>query len=523
MNYQIGDWLVQQDANRLLKGNTEVQLEPKAMTVLCYLAANAERAVKREELESACWPGQVVGYDALSNSIIKIRKALRDNARKPVFLETVHKTGFRLIASVSQVTTEQPLKPDSNPDVFTPNPSKPSKPLIAVLPFHTYKDSIDGNEPIRLAGDLLAEEIIVSLSRQSEVRVISRSSSFQYREKFSLKHIANNLNADHVIEGSIVEVEDKFDIRVTLNNCQTTSVTWAGNFHSTNNIALETINPIISGVISSVLAAIGVASLPSINKGTQNEAAYCHFLKGRELDRRDTPECNQKARQHFLNAIELDARFSSAHSYLSRNLAVCIINQWPEHQPDQLNKALDHADLAIALDPQNPHGYFAKAASTLWLRAYATALTTAATALNIDPSFSEAHAVTGMIHLYNGDPFKALEPLETAMHLDPYYRDAYQHIQAQAYFHLREYSKAEQLLRQRLLRKPDSDTSRVLLAATYGHLGENKKALNSWHKAMVINPDYSIAHKQSILPYRKSECFEQLLEGLQLAGISSHR
>lgn len=135
----------------------------------------------------------------------------------------------------------------------------------------------------------------------------------------------------------------------------------------------------------------------------------------------------------------------------------------------------------------------------------------------------EAHAVTGMIHLYNGDPFKALEPLETAKLLDPYYRDAYQHIQAQAYFHLREYTKAEQLLCQRLMRKPDSDTSRVLLAATYGHLGNIKKATENWSQTQAINPDYSIDHKRSILPYRNPESFEQIIEGLQLAGITSHR
>ena len=57
------------------------------------------------------------------------------------------------------------------------------------------------------------------------------------------------------------------------------------------------------------------------------------------------------------------------------------------------------------------------------------------------------------------------------MALDPYYPDIYLHLQAQVLFQLGRYSEAAALLKRRILRNPDTDASRVLLAATYGQMG----------------------------------------------------
>ncbi|MDX5152549.1 MAG: winged helix-turn-helix domain-containing protein, partial [Acidiferrobacterales bacterium] len=77
--FEIGDWVVDPDSGRLRRGDDEVKLEPKVMAVLVYLAQQPGKVFSREELESTVWAGTVVGYDALSNSVIKLRKALGDD------------------------------------------------------------------------------------------------------------------------------------------------------------------------------------------------------------------------------------------------------------------------------------------------------------------------------------------------------------------------------------------------------------------------------------------------------------
>src|ERR1700704_5787713 len=84
---QIGEWAVEPTANELAGKGQIVHLEPKVMEVLVFLAERAGQVVSREALLSAVWPGTVVGDDALTQAVIKLRKALQDTARSPQYIE----------------------------------------------------------------------------------------------------------------------------------------------------------------------------------------------------------------------------------------------------------------------------------------------------------------------------------------------------------------------------------------------------------------------------------------------------
>jgi DNA-binding winged helix-turn-helix (wHTH) protein len=96
----IGPWIVDPPINELRRGNEAVRIEPKAMDVLVFLADRAGRLVSREELFAAAWPGVVVGDEALTQTINKLRKAFGDASRSPSYIETIAKRGYRLIADV---------------------------------------------------------------------------------------------------------------------------------------------------------------------------------------------------------------------------------------------------------------------------------------------------------------------------------------------------------------------------------------------------------------------------------------
>jgi TolB-like protein/class 3 adenylate cyclase/Flp pilus assembly protein TadD len=96
----VAGWHIDTSTHRISRNGRTVKLEPRTIAVLAYLAGRAGQAVTREELEREVWTGMVVGYDALSNTITKLRKAFGDDSRQPRIIETIPKVGYRLIAEV---------------------------------------------------------------------------------------------------------------------------------------------------------------------------------------------------------------------------------------------------------------------------------------------------------------------------------------------------------------------------------------------------------------------------------------
>jgi len=95
----------------------------------------------------------------------------------------------------------------------------------------------------------------------------------------------------------------------------------------------------------------------------------------------------------------------------------------------------------------------------------------------------------------------------------------YLQLQAQAVYQLGRYSEAATLSKRRILRNPDTDASRVLLAASYGQMGLIEEAREAWREALRVNPAYSLEQRRKVLPYKNPEDFEKIVEGLRRAGL----
>mgnify|MGYP001604319321 FL=1 len=96
----IDGWHIDASSCRISRDGVEKKLELRSMELLLYFAEHPDRVVNREEIEENVWQGRVVGYDALSSSVAKIRKAFGDSSKQPRIIETIPKVGYRLIASV---------------------------------------------------------------------------------------------------------------------------------------------------------------------------------------------------------------------------------------------------------------------------------------------------------------------------------------------------------------------------------------------------------------------------------------
>ena len=108
--FRVGQWLIKPLQNAVVSGEHEVHLQPKAMQVLTCLARNAPDVVLREELIERVWDGAFVSDEVITYNIRELRKALGDDAKRPRFIQTVPKRGYRLVASVSG--SDSPLQGD---------------------------------------------------------------------------------------------------------------------------------------------------------------------------------------------------------------------------------------------------------------------------------------------------------------------------------------------------------------------------------------------------------------------------
>jgi len=112
-SFMLGDWRVEPREGFLVRGSEKRRLEPRVMSLLVALAAEAMSPVPREALERSVWGDTVVGEDALPRAVLKLRRALDDDAKRPRYLETLPRRGYRLL--------HQP-KPISSPGGFRPRP-----------------------------------------------------------------------------------------------------------------------------------------------------------------------------------------------------------------------------------------------------------------------------------------------------------------------------------------------------------------------------------------------------------------
>jgi DNA-binding winged helix-turn-helix (wHTH) protein len=90
----IDGWQIDAKSHRIARDGVEQKLEPRSMEVLVYLASRAGQVVSRAEIEEQVWRDRVVGYEALSGSIAKIRKAFGDTGKKHRIIETIPKSGY---------------------------------------------------------------------------------------------------------------------------------------------------------------------------------------------------------------------------------------------------------------------------------------------------------------------------------------------------------------------------------------------------------------------------------------------
>jgi TolB-like protein/tetratricopeptide (TPR) repeat protein len=369
--------------------------------------------------------------------------------------------------------------------------------------------------------DGISEDIITALSKLSQLFVIARNSSFTFKGKnVHVQEVGTKLGVRYVLEGSVRKSGNRVRITAQLIDATSGGHLWAERFDRD----LTDIFAVQDDVTQQIVGALAVNLTEGdrqrlATEQTDNMEAYDYYLRGRELWHRMTKETNIAARDLLQRAIELDPKFAPAFAFLAVANILDYANQWSPSSSRSLKQAEVFATRAVALDDRYPWAHWALGIVELYSRRHDLAIREAKRTISLAPNLAEGHESLGNALHYAGRPEEALACFDRGMALNPYYPDIFLHFQAQATFQLGRFEEAVRILKRRLVRNPGTDVSRVLLAASYGHLGRFEEARHEWQEAFRVNPDYSLEHRRKVLPYKDPEDFELVVDGLRKASL----
>ena len=396
-------------------------------------------------------------------------------------------------------------------------PAVPHKPSIAVLPF----TNMSGDAEQEYFSDGISEDLITDLSKISGLFIIARNSTFAYKGRsVKVQEIGRDLGVRFVLEGSIRKAGNRVRITAQLIDAGSGGHLWAERFDRELTDIFATQDEVVEKIVAALAVNLTQGEAQRLRRrGTTSVEAYETWLRARELLSRSTREAIAQAKAMYRRAIEIDPNFAAPHAGLSLATISDYVSDWAADPEEALDEAERWARRALELDDQEPVSHMALGNVMLWRRNHDGALAEFGRMIALDPNFAQGHSATGLALMYAGRAAEALEAFAIAKRLDPHSPSIVLHFVAQANFSLGRYEAAAKQLLERIARTPGTDSSRMLLAACYGHRGRVDEARTAWAGLMKVNPDFSLAQRARVLPYKEPRDFQRIAEGLAKAGL----
>ena len=384
-NFQVGSWLIEPSLNAVSHNGESIHLAPKVMGVLVCLAQHAGQSVSKEDLLQTVWPGTFVGDDVLKGSISELRRLLEDDAREPTIIQTIPKRGYRLVAPVQPVKDAPETPAENRPETQRPllNTRKfwmgALSAVAAALLFVFVGANIGG---LRLAGksdapqihsiavlplqnlsadpaqeyfsDGMTDALITDLAQISSLKVISRTSSMQYKQtKKALPEIARELNVDGIVEGTVQRSGDRVRITAQLIYGPSDKHVWAHSYERDMREVFALERDVTEEIAREVRARIATPNqVPVAQARRASPKVLEAYLQGNyHLSRFGSGGGDEQltmAEEYFQRAIDADPNFAPAYNQLA-NAHLNLLQ--PSKQDFDIARKM--AERAVELDPNS--------------------------------------------------------------------------------------------------------------------------------------------------------------------------
>ncbi len=484
---------------RLLKEGRDVPLRAKSLALLTFLVQNPGRVIGKEELVEAVWPDVAVTDDSLTQCVMDIRRTLGADASD--FIRNVPRRGYIVDEARIVRAQETSARGAARPD---------KRPSIAVMPFTV----MSGIEDQRWIADGVAEDIIIALSRNPRLFVVSRNVSFAHRTNGDqLAETASALGVEHVLLGSVRVQSGVLRLTAQLVEPTTGGVLWAERFDRKMDDVFAVQDEITVAVVERLNIELANNNVPALDRPGSLEAYEC-YLRGRRLCEEWVPSGVTRARNMFRRAVQLEPSYARALA----GVATCdsFLHEWnTASSPDETIRT---ADRALSIDSSLGEALAARGFARFRVGQTEQARHDFEHAFRVEQDCYEAHFFFAFMSRSLGDYRAAIKHYIRASQLR-----LTDHVSANAIIGLldRDDPALQEWARICVTRAEaaaasNPEDSAPLCRGALGlvYLGEEKKALRQIEQAMALDPDdpiviYNAASLYALL-HRTEEALDLL-------------
>ncbi|MFI5263947.1 MAG: TIR domain-containing protein [Candidatus Kapaibacterium sp.] len=359
---------------------------------------------------------------------------------------------------------------------------------LAVLPF----DNISPEKETDYFSDGLTEELITSLSSLSEVEVVSRIVSMQYKgTKKDLKTIGRELEARYIVAGSIRKMGDNLRISAQLVDAETNRQLWAQTYKGKLDDIFDIQEQVGQQIADSLKLKLTLTEKIGLTKrATVNAQAYDLYLRGKDYLYQLTKRSVEYSIQLFETAIELDPRYAEAYAACSTAYGLLFTSF---SRSDRLKEKAQELGFKALMYDNNSADAYASLSLSYWVRhQYDEAISAGKKALTLDPDNFLAFWTVGRIYYSTGHYQEARDSLEQSLRMRP---DFYSNIAdlELIYTALGETELAEakrhslrEMLPSYLLRFPEDSRAHMVYAICLSKNGQIAEAKVQANKAVEL-------------------------------------
>jgi TolB-like protein/DNA-binding winged helix-turn-helix (wHTH) protein/cytochrome c-type biogenesis protein CcmH/NrfG len=489
-------------ARELRKQGMQIKLQEQPFQILAFLLEHPGEIVTREQLRQKLWPGDtfVDVNNSVNAAINRLRDALGDSAESPRFVETLPRRGYRFVAPITEIKGPERDSADENADTVIPARPEESPAIgklkvsrtiaklslavtlvvilvaasiwawqkwrarmslqttphitsLVVLPL----TNLSGDPSQDYFADGMTDELTTDLARISSLKVISETSAMRYRGTHPpLQQIAQELDVDAVIEGSVARSGNQVRITAQLIDVKNDRHVWAQSYdrHGIDVLGLQRdVALSITNQIHLKLTPAEASRLETLP--THNQQAYDAYLH---------------AKYHVYSAFAVEA---------------------------DANAAIAEAEQAITLDPDFAEAYvviaqgcFAKIFDWAGGKEYdEKAVVALGNALTLDPNLADAYATRGALsytRLHSFDIVSAVADYRRAISLNPNLAEAHQNLGAEL-THVGLHDQAIEEFRMTLRLDPKNDGAKYRLGRALWQSQRFGEALENYDRYNIVS------------------------------------
>jgi|GEM_PF-3878357 len=451
--YCVNKWVIDVASNRLYKDDQEVILQKRVMDLLVYFIEHADQVVTRDQMIDDVWKGAVITDDAVTNSIVKLRKSFGDKAKNPDFIQTIPKVGYRFVAKVgvfdqlshstNNASGEAVNDENTGSSLQGTVRNTLSKTVLisvslfltisALISYFYWPSSEITNSMTRLAvmpfeyigkaedKEYLAKglsiEVASNLASIEGLRVSAATSSqIAMKEGVNIETIGKMLNTDYLVYGTVQTPSNQILVSIQVVNVATKDYIWAKSYNVSKEQLIDLQLDIVHDISYSFDKPFGIDTVKTLFGENKFDAYDLYLLGNHHSDQRTTNSLTRAA-EYYKQAIEVDPDFALAYTGIATNYLLNVTYGGAEAKLAE-QKAKQYNDLALKIIPDLPQALVISAMLISRIN-YQKALEYINNAIRLKPNMYKAYFVLGQIESQRGNLTKSLEAFNQALSINP--------------------------------------------------------------------------------------------------------